>query len=551
MVTQLNPLRRIAQRMVAMILRPKDGQNVSASTQTASAAGAINVDSALDSRDPNFVYQIASQLAAAGRYPEAVSVLEHCEAAEPSFILAPLTLAQIQTHLGKHLEALKTCMRVLDLDPENGPALASIQQIVPALDPEAVATIVDLDVLYKKFIVDRPNDADLWLRYASYRRSKGARDTTLTAESIELQHGSRDEVEGTATPIMTQGEPDFTLRLSNESSILEKMSKSLRDDVATLEAENIEWALMHNAQHRQLGYLDSLDSWVRYQHTQIYFRNLGLFTRKFGTTDTPGEPRRVIEDSLRESFSMGGRVLLEDGYLNSNYLAAHADNISDRDIEAFVLEFKKAFPKVPLDRSSALIKSAIARESDFSNSLARRAYRLEKGSAKQLVEALCKYDPRGRRIATVATMGPWVETLVLLFGGIPSRISLTPTTTSTPYVSVTPLAELGDISSSFDDMIVYGVLEHQGLGRSGDLVDPDGDVKLMAHLAAAIAPGGRIFLILPIGKDAVVLNAGRVYGEIRLPVLLDGFKALDAFGITAATFNSVGDDLALIVLARE
>lgn len=55
------------------------------------------------------------------------------------------------------------------------------------------------------------------------------------------------------------------------------------------------------------------------------------------------------------------------------------------------------------------------------------------------------------------------------------------------------------------------VVEHLGLGRYGDPLDPLADRKAMAELARVLAPGGTLLFVVPIGRPRVVFNAHRVY----------------------------------------
>jgi hypothetical protein len=45
-----------------------------------------------------------------------------------------------------------------------------------------------------------------------------------------------------------------------------------------------------------------------------------------------------------------------------------------------------------------------------------------------------------------------------------------------------------------------------------------------------LKPGGLLFLAVPVGSDLLVWNAHRVYGELRLPKLLEGWETIDSFG---------------------
>lgn len=55
------------------------------------------------------------------------------------------------------------------------------------------------------------------------------------------------------------------------------------------------------------------------------------------------------------------------------------------------------------------------------------------------------------------------------------------------------------------------VVEHVGLGRYGDPVDPEGDLKAMAELQRVLAPGGSLLFVVPVGKPRVAFNAHRIY----------------------------------------
>ncbi|TGU72279.1 DUF268 domain-containing protein [Geomonas terrae] len=56
------------------------------------------------------------------------------------------------------------------------------------------------------------------------------------------------------------------------------------------------------------------------------------------------------------------------------------------------------------------------------------------------------------------------------------------------------------------------VVEHVGLGRYGDPLDPDGDLKAIAELKRVLAPGGDLLYVVPTGGTALIMfNAHRIY----------------------------------------
>lgn len=83
---------------------------------------------------------------------------------------------------------------------------------------------------------------------------------------------------------------------------------------------------------------------------------------------------------------------------------------------------------------------------------------------------------------------------------------------------------------TFGNIICISSIEHSGLGRYGDIIDPDADLKEMERLMNILCNYGLLFLAVPLGKDKVVGNLHRIYGRQRLPLLLKGWKMIDSFG---------------------
>ena len=77
---------------------------------------------------------------------------------------------------------------------------------------------------------------------------------------------------------------------------------------------------------------------------------------------------------------------------------------------------------------------------------------------------------------------------------------------------------------AFDQILNCSSIEHVGLaGRYESSDAPDGDLDAMAILREALAPDGRMILTIPVGRDLVCPPLHRIYGEERLPRLLDGY----------------------------
>lgn len=78
---------------------------------------------------------------------------------------------------------------------------------------------------------------------------------------------------------------------------------------------------------------------------------------------------------------------------------------------------------------------------------------------------------------------------------------------------------------SFDQILNCSSTEHVGLaGRYGSADDDDGDLRAMARMAGLLKPGGEMVLTIPVGRDAVHKPLHRIYGEQRLPRLLEHWE---------------------------
>jgi len=66
------------------------------------------------------------------------------------------------------------------------------------------------------------------------------------------------------------------------------------------------------------------------------------------------------------------------------------------------------------------------------------------------------------------------------------------------------------------------------IGRYGvSIENSDGDIEAMARLKFLMTPSARMVMTIPVGVDKVYSPLHRIYGKIRLPLLLKGFEVLE------------------------
>lgn len=62
-----------------------------------------------------------------------------------------------------------------------------------------------------------------------------------------------------------------------------------------------------------------------------------------------------------------------------------------------------------------------------------------------------------------------------------------------------------------DSLSCLHAIEHFGLGRYGDPLDPEGHLKGFKNLHKMLKPGGTLYISFPIGANSVYFNAHRVF----------------------------------------
>jgi hypothetical protein len=84
----------------------------------------------------------------------------------------------------------------------------------------------------------------------------------------------------------------------------------------------------------------------------------------------------------------------------------------------------------------------------------------------------------------------------------------------------------------FNDNSIYSlscmhVVEHIGLGRYGDELDPLGDLKAINELERVLARNGHLLFVVPIGKSRICFNAHRIYNPVSILDYFNNLKLLE------------------------
>lgn len=160
-----------------------------------------------------------------------------------------------------------------------------------------------------------------------------------------------------------------------------------------------------------------------------------------------------------------------------------------------------------------------------------------------LIRLMKRHSIVGKTVLIVGSEQPYYEALVTQFGGIPTTVEYRKINHDIPGLKTYTVEEFEKTDLQFDCALSVSSLEHSGLGRYGDPLDPEGDFKSMNLYRERVKKGGEFFLQVPVGQDVVAWNAHRIYGRARLPQLLNGWEVLDAEGFDTALFSrgNLGD----------
>ena len=89
------------------------------------------------------------------------------------------------------------------------------------------------------------------------------------------------------------------------------------------------------------------------------------------------------------------------------------------------------------------------------------------------------------------------------------------------------ITELPFQSDSVRSLSCLHVLEHIGLGRYGDPIDPSGHVRAAHELERVLQPGGTLLFGTPVGRERVCFDAHRVFDPATIVRLFPGLELVE------------------------
>tara|TARA_B110000971_G_C20025056_1_gene508332 strand:- start:2129 stop:2899 length:771 start_codon:yes stop_codon:yes gene_type:complete len=140
---------------------------------------------------------------------------------------------------------------------------------------------------------------------------------------------------------------------------------------------------------------------------------------------------------------------------------------------------------------------------------------------------------KNKNVAVIGSTSPWIEAILINMNNKVTTVEYNIPECNLDIIKCRDYFNYFQKNKeTFDAIVSFSSIEHSGLGRYGDPLDPDGDIKTMNSIYDNLVDKGILIWGAPVGKDALTWNAHRVYGPIRLPLVLKKFEEINWYGKT-------------------
>ena len=171
-------------------------------------------------------------------------------------------------------------------------------------------------------------------------------------------------------------------------------------------------------------------------------------------------------------------------------------------------------------------------------------------AALQIYDALNLVDIKGKNVAVLGTISPWIEVICLYL----EAKNVYSIDYNKPLIEHQDddkkrikAIEMKDINNcdKFDIVVSFSSIEHDGLGRFGDPINPHGDIDAINEVYEMLVDDGVFICGIPIGEtNKVVSNWHRIFSKSYIDILFNNFERIKdipyPYGQTELCYD--GDD---------
>ena len=144
-------------------------------------------------------------------------------------------------------------------------------------------------------------------------------------------------------------------------------------------------------------------------------------------------------------------------------------------------------------------------------------------SSLQLVKVFNHFiNVSEKKCLVLGSISPWIECLLLHFNA-ESVTTLDYITPECNYKIKTLSMDNYKTEMKYDVIVSFSSLEHDGLGRYGDPINPNGDIDACIEAYTMLNKGGYFICGVPIGTGCIEGNYHRIYNKKRIDKLFSLF----------------------------
>ncbi len=265
----------------------------------------------------------------------------------------------------------------------------------------------------------------------------------------------------------------------------------------------------------------------------IQLRTISFFAvwALLSNTEEIDVPPAAMPPAMRSAYTMNNKIPVSHFYVDDTLMGKGTHfKFSSEIISSYVNSYRQKLSRWRTFAEKENLDNDTVSLNDIVMSLDKMHWPLI-----ALDAAYKQNGMHGKKVVIFGTQDPWVEAICLALGSSNiTTVEYNNLTLESPALRTVKPAEFRRLvledGERYDVALSFSSFDHDGLGRYGDPLSPDGDIEAVRLMRTSLTATGIAFLTLPIGQDLIVWNLHRRYGALRLPLILDGWTILKRIG---------------------
>lgn len=220
-------------------------------------------------------------------------------------------------------------------------------------------------------------------------------------------------------------------------------------------------------------------------------------------------PPTQIPEAFAQDFAMGKKKMNVEKWFVAEKAASRPQFWSQEHVESLVSMYR-------------------------ANNMAEGSYSPKERQTVYKLLRKYKEGIKDKHCAVLGSQSPWVEAMLLAVGAARvTTIEYAEIQSQHPRLDAMRPTKWGNLyrnngTEIFDCAVTFSSIEHSGLGRYGEVINPWADLVVMGKLLCSVKTDGLVFVGVPSpGQDRIAWNAHRYYGRQRWAQIMANTEQLD------------------------